>query len=349
MAGHDFDALFRGLKAGEIANAYYLHGAEHRLKDESVRAILDRVLDPGLRDFNLDNRSAASLAPEDVHALCTTLPMMAERRVVVIRDVEGWNKRAKGKATMAAYLARPAPETVVILVQGDEGGADSDLAPHCYVVECARLAPARAARWLVREANALDVDIAPEAIDHLVRVADSDLGVLSSELGKLAGFSGEGPVTLARVEALVGVRHGETQFDWRDAVMDQRPADAARLLGPLLDQPGISGVRLLMVLAQTLLGVGVARALYDDGRRGSGLEREMFNVIRRSRLWGIDYRETARAWSGWAAQWAGDRVRLALRDALRADQALKSTTVSDERGILLDLVMALAPARREAA
>jgi hypothetical protein len=34
-------------------------------------------------------------------------------------------------------------------------------------------------------------------------------------------------------------------------------------------------------------------------------------------------------------------VRAALRAALEADQALKSTTLSDERGVLTDLVLRL--------
>jgi hypothetical protein len=38
-----------------------------------------------------------------------------------------------------------------------------------------------------------------------------------------------------------------------------------------------------------------------------------------------------------------------VRAALAADLALKSTTISDERGVLTDLIIALAPARREAA
>ena len=59
MPALNLDALFRGLAKGEIAPVYYLHGPEEILKDEAVRAILDRALDPALRDFNLDQRSAA--------------------------------------------------------------------------------------------------------------------------------------------------------------------------------------------------------------------------------------------------------------------------------------------------
>ena len=89
MPAQTYDALLRSLAKGELAPVYYLHGPEDILKDEAVDAILDRALEPGLRDFNLDQRSAGQLDPEAVFTLCTTLPMMAARRAVVLREIEG--------------------------------------------------------------------------------------------------------------------------------------------------------------------------------------------------------------------------------------------------------------------
>ena len=117
-----FDAFSKQIKAGEIPPAIYLWGEEDVLKDEAVRAVLEHVVDPGLRDFNYDVRSAAQLDPDAVEALCTTLPMMADRRLVVIRDIEAWSKRARAKSAVVRYLEHPAPETVLILVQGAPPG-----------------------------------------------------------------------------------------------------------------------------------------------------------------------------------------------------------------------------------
>ena len=102
------DALFRSLNKGELAPVYYLYGPEDVLKDEAVKAIVDRALDPTLRDFNFDQRSAAQLDAEEVHALCNTLPMLADRRVVLLRDIEGWKRKTKGRAEFIRYLEHPA-------------------------------------------------------------------------------------------------------------------------------------------------------------------------------------------------------------------------------------------------
>src|ERR1041384_2099291 len=118
MPKESFETFSRLVRSGEIPPAVYLYGEEDGPREEAVRAIVDRVVDPGLRDFNYDQRSAGQLDPDAVETLCNTPPMMADRRVVVIREGEAWNKRARGRAAMLRYLEKPSPETVVVLVQG---------------------------------------------------------------------------------------------------------------------------------------------------------------------------------------------------------------------------------------
>lgn len=345
------DGVFRALKRGEVAAAYYLHGPEDALKAEVVRAILACALDPALRDFNLDRGSAAQLDAETVLTLCRTPPMMSGRRAVVIRDVEAWKRRTAARAAVLRYLERPGPDVTLVLVQGAaEAEEDRDVAARAVTVRCEPLAPERAARWVLRRARELGLVLEPEAADHLVRVAGADLGPLAVELEKLAALADQGPVTAERVASVVGVRRGETAYDWRDAVMEGDGARAAALLAPVLAQPGATGVRLVTLLGTTLIGVGAARAAFERQGDRPRLEAMLFELLLRARPYGLlPYREEARRWARWAERWTGPRIRDAVRAALAADAALKSTTVSDERGILLDLVLGLTVPYREAA
>ena len=342
MPAQTLDAVRRALRRGEFASAYYLHGCEDLLKDEVARAVVERALDPSLRDFNLDQVSAASLDPEAVYALCNTPPMMAERRVVVIRDVESWRRKTRARATLLACLDRPSPETVLLLLQGGtEAEEDRELAARTVSIACEALSPERAARWLARRGESVGVTFVPGAAEHLVRAAGAGLGDLAAELDKLAAVSVGAPITEADVEALVGVRRGETAFDWRDAVFDADTARAARLLGPVLRRSDATGVRLVTLLGTTLLGVGAVRAAYDRNQR-LNLQDVAFQVQKRSRVYGLlSWGEEARRWARWAPVWSAERVRTAVRTLLDADIALKSTTLSDERGILLDVTFRL--------
>jgi len=217
-------------------------------------------------------------------------------------------------------------------------------------VACEPLPAERARRWLLRRARGLGVELEDPAADHLLAATGNELGAVAAELLKLAALPTGAPLTAEQVGALVGVRHGETIYDWRDAVLEGAAGPAAAMLGPLLDQPGVTGVRLVTLLGTTLVGVGLARSHFDHRVRGGALERLVFDRLRQLRLFGLpDWKAESARWARWAAEWPGARVRQGLRAARDADQALKNTTISDERGILTDLVLRLTVGRAAAA
>ena len=345
MPVHKYGTFVKALESGKFAPAYYFLGAENVLKDEATAALLDRALDPGLRDFNLDVRSAQQLEPEDVLSLCTTLPMMAERRVVVVRDVEAWKRKTRGKKAVLGYLEKPIPETVLILVQGPgaetkDDKPDADLLKLAYTIEFDELTVEEAARWVAREAATLGVTFAPGAEQHLLKVVGTDLGALRSELQKLSGLGSEGAVTLERVGDLVGVRHGETPHDWRNAVMRGDTATALRLVPAVLSQTGVTAVRLAQLLGTALVATTAARAHYDRKVRGYQLNKTMWDVVRSARPAGLgQWKEEIDLFCQWAERWSLPRLRSATRAALDADRSAKTTSVTDDNGIIQELVL----------
>ncbi len=343
-----FEDFSKQIKRGDIPAAIYLFGEEDVLKEEVVRAVLDRVVDPGLRDFNTDQRSASSLDPEAVETLCTTLPMMADRRVVIIKEVETWGKRGAAKAAVLRYLEKPSAETVLVLVQGaprnqdtrtpDEG--DPDLARLATAVQVERYPQRLAEKWVTKRAEERGISLTPEATTHLVRAVQGELGAARSELDKLAGLGESGkPIDLDQLTASLGVRRGETTADWCEAVLEDRTGEAAAMLPHLLGQTGISGVGLLIQLGTELVGLGLARAQYDRGAKGQALERAIFSGLIRARPARLDYRGASARWARVVDRWPAQRITSAIHAARVADTRLKGTTISDERGVLVDLLM----------
>jgi DNA polymerase-3 subunit delta len=344
-----FETFTKQLKRGEIPGALYLFGDEDVLKEEIVRAVLDRVLDPGMRDFNYDQRSAPQLDAESVETLCTTLPMMAERRVVLIKDVENWGKRAAAREAMLRYLEKPVAETVVIMVQGaprrDDGRdeTDPDLQRLATAVQVDSLPARTGIKWVLKRAEERGVTLTEDAAAHLLRAVQGSLGAARSELDKLAGLAGPEPIGIEALGETLGVRRGETAEDWCRAVVEDRTAQAADMLPFLLDAPGVSGAGLLIELGKRLVGLGVTRDLFERGSRGGALEKAVFGALLRARPARIDYKESSALWARVIERWPIARIDSAIRAARRADLRLKSTTVSDERGILIDLLMEISP------
>lgn len=354
MPRHTHDDLLRALGRSELAPVYHLHGTEDILKEEATRAIVDQALQPHERDFNLDQRGAAQLDAESLHALVNTLPMLAERRVVVIRDVEAWKKKAAQRAVLLKYLENPSRDTVLVLVEAApteekrrDYEPDAELAARAYSVDFEPLEPARVARWIAFHAKRLGITFGEGAAEHLAQAAGYQLGALRAELEKLGSLVGDAPITREQVGELVGIRHGETLEDWVDATLGDEPARALALTGPVLGQAGMSGVRMVTTLGTALVGLRLARALYDKGSKGGALERAIFDRLRQVRPFGIgDWKTVTRNWSRWAPDWPPARLRAAIRLTLEADMALKGTRVSDEAGVLTGLVLRLGTRRQ---
>ncbi|MEE8062291.1 MAG: DNA polymerase III subunit delta [Gemmatimonadales bacterium] len=346
MPQHSLSNFYGSLKRNGPETAYYLYGTEDILKEEALGKLLEGLLDPGLRDFNLDRIQASQVEPETLADLCNTLPMMADRRVVIITGIEAWKRKTRAKTAAVAYLSNPAPETVLIMVQSaGEEKVDKDLSGAAYTVDCHQLTPEKTLDWLNREGKLQGVAFAPGAADHLIAVVGGDLGAMRSEVAKLAGLSPDGPATVELIGSLVGIRHGETVWDWRDAVLGGNPSQSLAMIEPILNQSGMTAVRMLTTLGASLVGLGVARSHYDGGKRGRALESAVHDSLRAARLFWLripNWRVEATKWASWAPDWPEPRIRAAIDAARMADERLKNTKFSKDLGVLTDLVMRLA-------
>src|SRR5882724_2106221 len=354
MAALTLDALLRSLKKGAPLPepVYLLHGDEEVLKDEAIRALVDATVGSS-RDFNLDVRFGPDLTSESFHALVNTPPMLAERRAVVIRGVEQLGKRkTKLRDEVVRYLASPNPTTVLVLVVAAGEEADADLVRASAAVAVDALAAERVPRWLQHRATTLGVTLTPDATELLLKAVGSDLSTLSRELEKLASLGGVGgrPVTADDVSNLVGVRRDETVFDLVEAALQRRAARAAQLVEPVLEQAGMSGVKILSLLGTHLVGTALARAERDRGVPAARLPDTIYRHLQSVRPYGMrSYKEEAARWTAWSGFWTARELGRALRAALAADNALKTATVSDDRGIVTQLVLGFAVTKREAA
>lgn len=335
------DAVTRQLQRGDAAPVYYLTGDEDVVKDELIETLVAAVLDPASRDFNLDVRSAGDLDGEAFHTLVETMPLLAARRVVVIKNLEQWRKNAGVWDVVRAYVANPAASTVLVLVHGPGEAPDPGLARAAVHVEAVPLSGEALTRWVARRAERAGVRLEPKAVEHLIRAVGSDLGHLGTELEKLASAVGT-DATADDVARLVGVRYGETVADWVAAVLRRDTPRAVSLLEVVLPQAGVTGVRLLTALGTELIGVRLARALADAGLPRGRLHRALIEQLRAARPPGLgDWDAHVSAWIEATSHWTAVELDRAICAAAEADQALKSTTITDDAGTLRGLLLAL--------
>jgi len=349
MPALDFDGLLRSLKKGDIRPAYYFHGDEDLLKDDALQDLLATAIDPSTRDFNLDRRRAADTSAEEFESLTMTPPMLAARRGVVLSELETLQQRRPKaqalRAALIAYLGRPSPETLLVLVQSPGEKPDPSIEKLATSVAFKPFTPERVGRWIRHRGTKEGLTLDDDAAAHLQKVVGHDLAQLAAELAKLRSAVGDRPVTLKDVEDLVGVRHGKTVYDFVDAVTGRRFADAVGMVPFLLDGPGVTGVKLVTALAVAMSGVALARACLDAGAAPGTVSRQVEDALNVARPGNLrPWKGEATRWSADAAGWQAEELDAALSRLLGADRRLKATALGGESEIVTDALLAMAGA-----
>ncbi len=335
-------SVYRSIETGNLKPVYYLTGDQEILKEELASAISQAAVDEGSRDFNVDIRAAGDLDGESFNALVETPPMLADRRLVIVKNLEQWRSNAKVWKALRAYLQNPSATTVLVLTHGT-GKADRQAAELSVHVNVTALEPGEIQPWVLGRAEKCGLNMTREAAAHLVEAAGPDLAALAMEIEKLAAAAPtDRPLDTDDVSQIVGVRQGETLSDWVEAVLMREPRRAVSLIDVVLPRAGMNAVRMLMALGTALVGVRIARAALDDGKAPSQAENAVYNQLRSVRPPRAgDWKDLSRLWSLAARRWTALELDHALRAAYETDLSLKSTTLTDESGTLATLVLQL--------
>ncbi|HSL69810.1 MAG TPA: DNA polymerase III subunit delta [Longimicrobiales bacterium] len=311
------DALRRALSTGKRGGKFFLFGDEEYLKEETTAALVEAHLEPSTRDFNLDQLRAGETTPEQLASIIATPPLMAEWRVVIVRDVQAAGTAPRLRATLESLLEHELPGLLLILsAQIPPGRAQfyEKLKKLTTPVECAALSEADLPGWLMTRAGAQGRELDADAARLLVSSVGTDLGTLVQELNKLCEYAGERPrLDRAAITAAVGRVARQNRWEWFDLVSDRKFAEARAGLGILLDSTE-SGVGLVIGLGTQFLRLAIA---------ASGGQRALEEALPPNQKWLAS--RLMRQTRGWSLP----ALEQALEDLLRADRLLKTSSLGD--------------------
>lgn len=217
--GASFDDLATGFRHGRFAPLYFLFGDEGFLIDELQALAVEHAVDVGTRDFNLDVVFGPEASAPAVLAQCAQFPMMAERRLVVVRGFE----KLDGNALFKAYAEAPNPSACVLLICTGK----PNLAAHPYraLKERAVWAEFKAYKdhqipaFVEARLRRARVEAESGAAAMLAELAGTDLRTVAHEVDKLVTFVGErNRVTRDDVVRAAGHNRDENPFELQAAL-----------------------------------------------------------------------------------------------------------------------------------
>jgi len=261
------DELLAEITAGRLEPIYVLHSEHPILLERVIAAIRDAVVPPAARGFNYDVVEGKPTGARIV-ALAQTLQMMAQRRMIYVRDLSAM--AADEAEPLLAYLARPNPSTVVVAVAAK---IDKRIKLYGTLARKGYLhvleAPRQIAPWLRAEAKQQGVQLEPAAVTRLIDAVGDDLSRLALTVGQLGLYAGPRPVTSDDVDELVADTRERTVFELTDAIGAVDRVRALAAVGALCDQRE-SAVGVVVMLARHVRQMTLVHGLRDTGApRGS--------------------------------------------------------------------------------
>lgn len=173
----------------QFAPVYYLHGEESYFLDHIAGWLDAAVLQPHETSFNKEVFVGADAKASQVLNACKSFPMMAERRLVILKEAHRMPKPEMEK--IASYLEDPVPSTVlVIVVKSAKGGAGKAALKKMKAkggVEflSKKMWDRDVKNWLVGHIKAEGFTASHDIPEILVTNLGTNLGHLSNELEKM--------------------------------------------------------------------------------------------------------------------------------------------------------------------
>ncbi len=259
----NFEEFKNSVQSGKPSQVYWIYGEENWYLDACI-PLAKGLVPAGFEDFNLDVISGREVRVSRVIDACRTYPMMADLRVVIVRDFMSMFDRRKAAESdedesgstshdeLLHYLQNPNGTCVLFLIDSASVAANTKLGRAlrnqsvCHAAEMNRLDRRQLLQWIGSQVRHVhNADIQPEAAELLIDISGNDLLVLSHELAKLAQYDKDGTGITADQVKLLATEHKEAAvFDVKDVLFGNKSGNVfelGRLVVDAADTP-VSGV-----------------------------------------------------------------------------------------------------------
>ena len=337
MADNSLERLKSDLKLNAPARLYVFHGEEAYLRRFYLDSLHKLLVEDFAEAFNYHRFHAESISLQGVLDSIEALPMMAQRSMVQIDDVNFFALGEDG-ATYAKFFSDiPDYCTVVLVYETVEFKIDrrkkalAEAFDKATVVEFTQPSERELISWVGRHLKKQDKQISVDDAQYLIHRTGGSMTALLSEIGKLTAYVEGEAVTREHIDLLVEPVLEADVFAITDAINQGSYEAALQTLRTVL-QKQEEPVRILGAMGGQFRRLLAAKRLLEGGRQQADLMK----------LCGI---------SAYPARPTMERARhlpehfcaRAVELCLEADERLK-TSYDDPERVLEFLVLELAGA-----
>ena len=300
---------------------YLICGDEDYLKKHYTDLLTSKIVSPDFESFNLDRFEGKSLDLRDVFDKAEMMPMMAERRCIVVENckLEGMNEA--DLELLDSYCSNPADFSTIIFHQKN---SDFSLAKAKKSVSCIQKAGAVCVlnkrqgadliKPLISSAKKQNCILTNQMANYLVSVVGDDFNTLINELSKVCHYCGEGEITKKHIDD-VAVKTDDAKIYLLTKALIAGDFDKAFEVLHILLRQKTEPEYILGTLVSTYVDMYRAKISVSCGERAEALS-EPFKYGK------LEFRLSNGARD--SSKMTVDTLRLCLEELSKADMKLKN-------------------------
>ena len=325
--------LKAAIKNMDPARLYVFHGEEMFLLRHYLEQLRSAVVDELTESFNFHRFHSENFDLRDFADAVENLPMMAERTMVQVDDIDVFKLPEDGRNKMLDVLSDiPDYCTVVFTYETVSWKPDKryrklwDAFTDGQIVEFQKQSQRDLIVWVQRHFRAKNKQISPELCGYLIELTDGTMTSIGGEIAKIAAYSGADTVCKADIDAVTEPVLDVVVFRMTDMLAVGDYAQALTMLHKLLKMQQ-EPLAILGAIGLHFRRLSAARILLDHGRQAGELAKmypPMSDYAARKNM------DAARRFS---AQFCGKAAELVME----TDHNMKTSFDDNER--LLELLL----------
>ncbi|WP_413587189.1 DNA polymerase III subunit delta [Bdellovibrio sp. HCB274] len=293
MALIDSQKFYKDLEKGNLSPMYFLFGEEPYLLNQSVERFKYAVLTEGAIDFNYSLFYASDADVIQVRDAVETLPMMAPRRLVILKEAQELSD--KEWTQLEPLIEAPVDSTCFVILASRVDKRKKQIRQLLDKADCVEFKKPyenQVPSWINYIAESLGLKISNDAIHLLHKLVGHHLTEIEAELKKLGEFvEGARRIEVSDVAQVVSRSKEESVFDFTKAVGLNDRVKALEYLVHLLDQ-GQNEIGIISLVARHIRILLAVKKGMEEGLHGAKLAHYaqvppyfLENYTEQARLW----------------------------------------------------------------
>lgn len=216
----DYNSLIKEIEAKNFEKIYFLHGEEAFYIDKITNSIVKNALEEHERDFNQSIVYGKDVEVNSLISEAKQYPMMAERRVVVLKEAQDF----KAFDDLESYFNAPS-DTTIFVVNYKYKNFDSRkkvmklAGKNGVVFKSEKVAEYRLVSWIEGFVKDSGYGITPKASLLLAEFLGNDLSKITNEIDKLQILVEKGTtINEIHIEENIGISKDYNVFELINAI-----------------------------------------------------------------------------------------------------------------------------------